>query len=309
MSTSRVYYPHGIYIAGLASFTQISGVRPMHDAEDLIELAAGQPGPQYTGTHQAKPGIPFRTTQLKDLLDLTLVAANHNICKDLSAGNVDLEFKAGSQLNVRLADATLQHIRARMASNAMITWESISARQGGLAEAQVRLACIYNSATGSDPLVFTNTVALSITSAINHLFTLGPIKLNGSFIEGVQEATLDNQVEYEVVLDGGFGFPAYIAIKTYKPRLRFLARDTRVMNTYGTRGTALSALSFFLRKKLESGHEVPDATEEHIKFTATTGTIKVREVGDDSSAEVTVDLKMPAQSTACFEIDTTAAIA
>jgi hypothetical protein len=307
MSTSRVYYPHGIYASTFFTLTQISGLRPMHDAQDLIEWAAGQPGPQFTGTHQATPSVPFRCTQLKDILDVT-IAGNYNISRDLSAGNVDIEFKAGSLLNVRTADATLQHVRARMTENTMFTIESISARQGSLAEAQCRLSPYYNSVSGADPLVFANTVALTIESAIAHLFTLGPIKLNGSFIEGVEEATLDNQVQYEIVHDGGFGFPAYVAIKTYSPRIRFLCRDSRVMNTFGTRGTALSALSMYFRKKLESGHEVPDATEEHIKITSATGTIKARELGDNSAAEVTIDLKQSAQNTAAYVVDTTAAI-
>lgn len=309
MSTSVVFYPHAIYIAGLATLTQLDAVAPMHGFEDLLEFAAGMPGPQYSGTHQGKPGLPFRTTQLKDILDL-VVAGIYNCSRDVSgAGNVDLELKAGDNLNAREADANLLHIRARMQANAMVTVESITARQGGLAEATIRVSCIYKSGTGNDPLVFTNTVALSVTSDVSHLFTLGPVKLNGTLIEGVQEWTLNNNIEYDVVYDGGFGFPAYIGIKRYSPQLSFMSRDARIINTYGTRGTALSALSFWARKKVKSGFEVADATAEHILFTATTGTIKARSLGDNTSAEVTVDMTMADQDTPAYAIDTTAAIA
>lgn len=309
MSTSVVFYPHAIYIAGLASLTQIDSVMPIHGFEDLLEWAAGQVGPMYSGTHQGKPGLPFRTTQLKDILDLC-VAGIYNCSRDVSGdGNVDLELKAGDNLNAREADANLLHIRGRMTANAMVTVESITCRQGGLAEASIRVSCIYKTATGVDPLVFTNTVALSVISDVSHLFTLGPIKLNGSFIEGVQEWTLNNNIEYDVVWDGGFGFPAYCGIKKYAPQLSFMARDARIMNTFGTRGTALSALSFWNRKKVKSGFEVADATEEHIKYTATTGTIKARSLGDNTSAEVTVDMTMADQDTPAYAIDTTAAIA
>lgn len=309
MSTSVVFYPHAIYLAGLASLTQLENVAPMHGFEDLIAWASGQVGPQYTGTHQGQPGLPFITTQLKDILDVC-VAGIYNCSRDLSgSGNVDLEYKAGDNLNAREADANLLHIRARMQANAMVTVESITARQGGLAQANIRVSCVYKSATGADPLVFANTVALSVVSDVSHLFTLGPIKLNGSFIEGVEEWTLDNQIQYEVVHDSGFGFPTYCGIRSYSPKLTFRARDTRIMNTFGTRGTALSALSVWNRKKLMSGFEVADATEEHIKYTATVGTIKARSVGDNAAAEVTVDLRMADQDTPAYAIDTTAAIA
>lgn len=308
MTTSVVYYPHAIIASGIMTLTQISGLQPMHDPEDLVELAAGQVGPLFTGTHQGKPGMTFRTTELKELLD-AVVAGNYSCGRDLSGGNTDVEFKAGDNLNTREADNANLHIRARFQANAMVTVESITARQGSLAEANVRLSSIYKSGTGNDPLVFTNTVALSVTSSIDHLFTLGPVKLNGSFIEGVEETTLDNRIEYEVVFDSGFGFPTYVAIRTYKPQLRFTARDARIMNTFGTRGTALSALSLFWRKKLLSGHQVADATAEHIKLTATDGTIKDRQLGDNTAAEVTVDLHMDDQDTPCYEIDTAAAIA
>lgn len=306
MSTSVVFYPHGIYSSEV-TLTQLESVEPMHGFEDLIAFASGQVGPQYSGTHQGKPGLPLRTTQLKDILDC-VVGGIYNCSRDLSAGNVDLELKAGQRLNAREDDGDALHIRARGQYNAMITVESIRARQGGLAEATVRLSYVYNSATGADPLVFTNTVVISIESDVEHLFTLGPIKLNGSFIEGVEETLLENRIEYEVVHDGGFGFPSYIGIKTYSPRLTFRARDARIMNTFGTRGTALSALSCFWRKKVKSGFEVADATEEHIKLTATTGTIKANSLGDKTSAEVSVDLTMSAQNTPAYSIDTTAAI-
>jgi hypothetical protein len=308
MGTTAVFYPHGLYATGTLTLTQLRNVAPMHNFEDLVELAAGQVGPQFTGTHQAQPGITFGTDQLKDLLD-AMASGRHNAVLDLSAGNVDLELKAGEQLNDREADADELHIRARMEENAMLALESITARQGGTAVANLRLMCIYNATTGNDPLVFTNNVALTITSDIEHLFTLGPVKINGSFVEGVEEMTLDNRNEYEVVFDSGLGFPSYIALKTYKPQLRFTTRNSRAMATYGTKGTAVSALSWWWRKKLRSNINVLDATAEHIGYTATKGTIKPRGLGDNMSPEITIDLEMPSQNSAAYTIDTTSAIA
>lgn len=308
MGTSIVYYPHAIYLGGAITIAQLSEVEPANNFQDLTEFAASEVGPQFTGTHMGAPDIRFSSTQIKDILDACSTA--HGIVGDLSAQEVDLEYKAGANLGARVADATTSHLRMRLTNNAMLCWESITARQGALAEVRCRLATVFNSGSGSDPMVATSGVALGLDSAIAHLFTLGPIKLNGSFVEGVTEATLENNIEYEEVASEGDGFVTYVAIKRYRPVLTFRTRNAAVLSTYGTKGTALSALKFFLRKKLLSGINVSDATAENIGFTGTVGTIKARKISSpEAVAEVTVDLRQSAEGTACYAIDTTEAVA
>src|SRR3989304_3622984 len=86
-----VYYPHAIYAPGIFTITQISDVEPGHNFQDLSEFAAGQVGPQFTGSHMASPDHRFTTTQIKSVLDACDV---YNIAKDLSGTSVDTEFKA-----------------------------------------------------------------------------------------------------------------------------------------------------------------------------------------------------------------------
>lgn len=309
MGTSKVYYPHGIYFTGGATITQISELTPAHEFSDLIEFAAGQVGPSFTGSNQAAPSIRVRSMQLKDVLDL-FAGGDYGISADFSSGNVDIEWKAGLNLAERKADADLEHIRGRLQENCMAVWDTITCQQGQPAEITFRLIPIHVVANG-DPLIFTNSLALTITSAFAHLFTLGPVKLNGTFLTGVESWTLENQIQERIVHSDGDPFPTYAGIDRYMPKLTLRSNNLAYMNTYGTRGTALSALLLYCRKKLASGINVADATEEHIKFTASTGTIKARQAMVDGikMAEITVDLRMSAVDTPAYTVDTTAAIA
>jgi len=312
MSTDIVYYPHAVVAydavpAEIFSLSQISDVEPGHNFQDLTEFIPSLSSPQFTGTHQAAPDNRFTVTQIKSVLD-ACISGNLSIARDLSAGNVDVEYKAGSNLNVRLAGSA---VRARMQENAMLTWESITCRQGQIAEIRCRLAAIYKSSTGNDPLVFTAGLSVAATAGVVALFTQGPVKLNGSFVPGVTDWMLENNIEYEEEASDGDGFITYLGIKRFRPVLTLHTRDASVLATYGTRGTALSAFAAYLRKKLQSNINVADATEENIqigKSGGAVGTIKARKISSPTAvAEVTVQLAYNGQE-ALYAIDTTAAV-
>jgi len=303
-----VYYPHAIIASTVLAnpITVLSDVEPSHNFQDLTEFAAGQVGPQFTGTHMASPDNRFSTPQLKDILDACL-AGDYGIARDLSTTIADIEYKAGDKFGARVADITAAHLRMRMQANAMLSWESLSARQGALAEIRCRIVATFNSATGNDPLMATSAVALSATSAVQQLYTLGPVRLNGTVMEGVQDAQLDNNIDYEECAGDGDAFLSYVGIANYRPVFTFHSRNLLYLDTYGERGTALSSWYWWLKKKVASGINVADATVEHILFSATTGTIKARRIqaGGKPMAEVTVDLTQSAQNVAAFTFDTT----
>lgn len=313
MTTNIVYYPHSVVAysavpAEIFSLSQLSDVEVGHNFQDLTEHVPSLSAPQFSGTHQAAPDNRFTVKQIKSVLD-ACIAGNLSIARDLSAGNVDVEYKAGSNLNVRLAGSA---VRARMQENAMLTWESITCRQGQLAEIRCRLAAIYKSSTGNDPLVFTGGLTVAATVGLQHLFTQGPVKLNGSFVPGVTDWTLDNNIEYEEEASDGDGFLTYLGVKRFRPVLTLHTRDASVLATYGSRGTALTAFKSFLRKKLASNINILDATQENIEIGISGGaggTIKARKISSPTAvAEVTVDLIYNGQE-ALYAIDTTAAVA
>lgn len=308
MPTSVVYYPHAIYLPGGTVLSQLSDVQPAHNFVDLTEFSASQPVPQFSGTMQASPDNRFGSSQVKAILD---VCTDYNIAKDFSGlGNVDLELKAGVNLGVRTPDANLAHIRARGTANTALFWESFTARQGQVVELRCRLVHIFVAASGVDPLVFTNSLALTNASDVAYLFTLGPVKINGTLLNEVEEVTWNNNITYEEVISDGDGFLTYCGVRRTAPTISIKTKDAAAMSLFGTRGTAASAIWVYLRKKLQSQINVADATAEHIKFVGSAGTIKPMNLqsGDNMTQEVMVHLKAAAQNTSPFTVSTISAI-
>jgi hypothetical protein len=312
MPTSVVYYPHAIDLAGAGTLVQISDVTPSHNFQDLTEFAASDPSPSFTGTHMASPDNRFNTSQIKTLLDVVKTGASGklNVVRDLSDGIVLVEFKAGENLGSRLGAADNQGIALSMTSNAGVWWESLRARQGGLAEARARLAAVFLPESGNDPMVPATAQDITGTAAVVSLFTLGKVTINGTVLNGVEEMDWNNNIAYEEVADSGEPFLTYIGTNKIAPVVRFMTNDLSVISTFTTRGKSIdSAVNVYLRKKLPSGINVPDATAEHIRLQGTAGTIKARQAqGSKVMAVVEVAFAVSAQDASPFNVNTAIAI-
>lgn len=308
MTTTNVFYPHAISAdvyqgTNLFQFTDIFDVQPSYNFQDLVEFAASQVGPQFSGTHQASPDNRFGIRQVATLMSVT-IPGDYYIARRLDNHIVDLHYKAGQNLAARYADAATVHFRMRNDRSSMLVLESLSVDQGGLLEARCRLVHIYDGTIGTDPLVPVSGVALTATSTVGNLHTLGPIRLNGTLLKGVTSLRLDNNIVYDEEASHGDSFLTYCGIKNYRPVLTLRTRQTDYLATFGTRGTALSSLSCYFRNKLQSGINEADASPYHILLSNSGyGTIKARGVqGDNSQAEISIDLLQSAQNVAAYSL-------
>ncbi len=309
MSTQKVYYPHGIYFGGGTEITVISDMTPTNGYSDLTEYSASEAGPQFAGTHQAMPDVRFTSQQAGTIFG-QMASAVYDVIKDYSAGDVKIEYKAGQNLGVRIADNGGAHIAGTLAENSALIWESFRVRQGGLVEIQCRLAAIYKASTASDPIVFgADDSNLTITSAVPALFTLGTQKINGTALSGVEELEWNNNIEYEEVFSDGEAFMTYLAVKRMRPVARIMLNDVERYSAFGTRGTNLTDYTCFLRKKSNNNINVADATAEHIKLVATTGSVKAQSIaGSKGMVSLEVAMTSASQGTGPFAITSGVAI-
>lgn len=305
MTTANVYYVHAVKLLS-GTITQLTEATPSYGFTDLVEFASGQTGPQFTGTSQSNPDLNFTSVQLNTVL---AEIDTEGICVDLSGGNVDIEYKKGNPHGTRVADGTAGHLRGRLESNALLYWESIRASQGQNAEIRARLLPVWD--TVNDPIVFTNNVALTATSAANPVYTLGRIDLNGTNIAAVTDLDWNNNIQAEEVADSGEPFISYGAIRTFSPQFTFRSRDTTLLQSYGSRGTTLTSFEVYFRKRSTNLISVADGTAEHIKLSnaSASGLIKARQAtGNDGIVEVFVQLLKPAAGTDPFAINTASTI-
>ncbi|MHC4108845.1 MAG: hypothetical protein ACYSTY_12235 [Planctomycetota bacterium] len=311
MATAAVYYPHVIRVqtggAAYSDITQLTDVIPANNYQDLVEFASGQTAPQFVGSEGTTPDINFTSRQLKTVLDLI---DTESVAMKPKAYPVDVHYKKGDEGGTRVADATAQHLRARMAaSTAMLYLMSISANQGASAELRARLLAIWDGT--NNPVVWTGSLALAATSAATHTYTLGRVDLNGTDLAAVQSVDLQWNVTPEEVADSGEAFITYGGVAQFSPTLVITTRDTNAMVTYGATagGVTLTALECYFRKRDDNLINVADGTAEHIKITATSGLIKGRQAsGLNGSTEIFVQLTKPNATTAPLIINTASAI-
>lgn len=303
MTTSTVYYLHGIN-TGSTFLSQVTEAATATNLADLLEFASGQTGPQFSGSSFAGQDVSFTTRECAALLALLTTA---NCAAALNGGNVDVYYKAGTPFGTRVADATTSHLRMRMASNSLLYINGLRASQGGTAEASARIVPV--SVGGAAPLVPAGSLALAGTSAVNHVYTMGPVKVNGTTLAAVQDIDVQWNVVPDIVADSGDPYFSYVGIASQSPTVTFRTRDTGIIATYAQTGAALSALVVYFRKRSTSGINVADGTAEHIALTASAGTLRVRQVsGMTGVVECQATLIKPNATTDPLTISTTSAI-
>lgn len=302
ISTSHVL--HGVNLGGSTFISQIQSGRPATNVQRLVAESAGLPYPLFTATMGVNPAFTLEATQLKSLLDLTGAVTG---IADLSGGNTDLYFKKVTDLGRRLADATAGHMRFRM-SQAFYALDRITAGHNSEAVASGRVGTTYDGS--NNPLVPAGSTALAGTPVGATHWLAGPVALNTVQLPGVADITIDfGRQVMEMGADGEL-YNTFAACMFYAPVVTIRSYE-HCWATYGLNGTALTAMSLYLRKVGTTGR-VADATAEHIKFTSSTGVIHVEEStgggNEPSMTTVTVQLVSSSASTEPITVDTASAI-
>jgi hypothetical protein len=149
---------------------------------------------------------------------------------------------------------------------------SISARQAGEAALALELFVLWDGSANL-PLIVTPSSALAGVPGLAAVYTLGPIKINGTLMWGVQDLNLDFGLGVQV--DGpcdGELYPRDAHVGRQAPSGGFTTVTAEALTTLGLTGTSITAdVVIFLRKKLQGAGNVPDATAEHIAITFQAG--------------------------------------
>jgi hypothetical protein len=291
MGVSIVHVLHGVKTPN-SFYSQVEDVTPALAANFLTGTPAGLPQPLFAGVKGYKPDIRFGVTQLK-----TLFAECGLFGADLSSGNTDLLYKRVANKATRVADATTQHARFRL-NDAFMYWTSLAAGHQREAKAEARIKPIYDGTNA--PVVPVGNAALAGTPTSAEWFTLGPISINTVALDGVQDITLDLGVKMKELGSDSQAFDSFCAIEEIMPVLTIKGLDISPWATYGVQGTALTALTLYLRRcnnNAASGTAyVPDGTASHIKITATAGLITVDNTTGGGNKEASTGLRIALQA-------------
>ena len=266
MALTKQYYLHGLYLNEATYIPVVSDLTPAANVEYLTEYAGAAVTPSFRGGQSAIPDVTFTTSEIKAILDLCTDGDGVSIA-DFNASQADLLYRRGDNYGSRdaIGDGTALVVRARKPA---MVWTRIEARQGQDGTIQVRLIPTWDGT--NDPLVGVGSQSIGANLNVGVKFTLGPVSINGSGVDGVSGWTLEQGLDLNIKAADGEIFPRFVGLRRSDPVLTVDTPDLDLWETYKVMGTQMTALIAYLRKRAaDTVANVANATAEHIKFTAT----------------------------------------
>jgi hypothetical protein len=178
------------------------------------------------------------------------------------------------------------HDKYTMATGLLLP-RQLSVSQGQ--PAKVTWEAIGVNAAGTTNPVIRATAAMPAITGVTELFTLGPIKINGTSYEGIQDLTVDFGCTERVHVGSGAVYPQLVYLETIAPRVTIKTEDSGLIAVLTTEGVAQGTTDslLYLRKMDKNGKRVGDATPEHICIAVDDGIWKPNEVSGSHPGAVT----------------------
>jgi hypothetical protein len=154
----------------------------------------------------------------------------------------------------------------------MVVPRRLSCAHGQIAKVDFDVVGISSDGT-THPFSLTASQALPTISGVVQQFTLGPVKINGTSYEGIQNLSIDFGVREVLKSAGSMIYPTKGHFEQIAPRVAIQSDDAAVLAALSLSGTAQGATDsvIYLRKCAENGTRVADGTAEHISFTIDDG--------------------------------------
>lgn len=265
MALPRVYYPAAIRLPS-PEITHLSEVSPDRGYQILTESTSGSPNPCFVGVETADPDITFTSRQLKSIID---VCTAKHLARDLSAGTVDLWYKAGKAMEIREDPTTAVHAVARLVTSAMLYWTNLRVTTGTVAEIAARLVTAQRGV--SDPMVWLGAQQLPALSGCQRIFGMGPVRLNGVLLEGVTGWNLATNPVLEPVRSDGSKTNTYQGIRTFHPVVTLASNNLDEITNSSFGGDEFSTLELFLQRYVSTNMFDLPGNNTHIKITLVGG--------------------------------------
>lgn len=284
MSISKLYMLGPVVVAA-GQINQIVDYQPDAGTEVLKHYSDGQSDPNFAAVILQSPRLTFNTTALKRALDIA------GYSPYAIAANADFWFQRIAQGGIRAGGTTSLRIRG---TKGMLVPQQLMCSDKAFARLQMAMAYISTDGTTA-PVTASDAQTLPTITATDQLFTIGPIMINGTEVEGIKDVTVDFGMDLVVEHGSGEAYPTFVGVRTRQPVITFRTTDPTLLASDGyfaAQGATDSTVYF--RKVTKNGTRVANATEEHIKIAIDDGIIHVRAPGggaseDTQMAEVVIE--------------------
>lgn len=214
----------------------------------------------------ARPSLAISTTDLKTFIDkVGLYYAT------VTAGAVFTSYWTKTS-DGGANDAGSVHEK-RVINKGLLAVSQIEADDEDIARLGFGVFATYDGT--NDPIALSANSALGAAGNVTTRFTLGPVELMGTQLEGVQGVTITPGVTVDARRADGFKWPRHSSCRVSGTMIEIRTLDAAAQRTFGIDGTVLSAdgAEVWLRKLGTGAAPVANATSEHIKLTGLKGMV------------------------------------
>ena len=182
--------------------------------------------------------------------------------------------------------------RKALMNKGLAVINSIQASQGQ--EATVNIMVYVDGDGTNEPFVLSDSVAVPAYAAGREVWTLGPVELNGTLVEGIQSVNVDfGNVPMRITSDGQV-INDFTSLDQ-APVVNIETNDLASFDAFTQAGEAIaSTVEIWFRKKAIGGGNVADATATHIKLTINAGMITPADFSGSQGAPYTNNLQITA---------------
>jgi hypothetical protein len=239
MSVSKLWVPYAVKLntktlAGSdVLLDQVQNFAVNTAVNHALMASDGQVDPTFVAVLNQTPGISFGSTAIATILAACGISGTI-IDSDVTYPGMECWFQAMDEGGTRKGASS--HLMMTVNEGILVP-RTIQANQDGVATIELE-AVITHDGT-NDPIVIADSQSLSGSPAVSEAFTCGPVKINGTTLEGIQSITFDPGIQVHPQGGDGQVWPTFCGIMSRRPSIRILGRGspTGRPNTSRSRST------------------------------------------------------------------------
>lgn len=278
MSVAEQFHAYNIGLYDSNVFTQVLDPQPSAELQEILERGTGSTEPGLLAVGDRSPALTFGTNDLATWASVfTGAYGSDNETKYAIApqsGASVIRYQKTLSGSTRLAAGGTSHLVQTFRSS-VATWSSLSADQGGNASVRMRLTSVYDGS--NEPISIAASQALAGGTTPVSLYTLGSIKLNGTFVSGVMSSSVEPGTNLQVLFSDGLDMPTFAYVSDVGWVVTFTTNTISLQQSLGYH-FAITALLVYYRRRTPNGRNYADNASQHLKFTFTNGLAYINRV-------------------------------
>lgn len=272
MAITNIFTLREIVLTGVTGNMLQVTQRSLSPGYSLItNNASGDPAPSFTAVMDSKPSIGWTTTEIGRVFTNVNYQTGLAVGSDQTCTAADFYFSKASDRGTRQTGSTKMKVAT---TRGLIIPKSLSVRQGGEATVSLEYFNTTTDGTTSPWTISTGQAAGVSVPDADQKYTLGPVTINGTQVNGVQGWSIDFGIQYELVYaDGGY-YPLFCWITETHPVIKIDTNDPVNLSTFGILGTRISSTTKLYLTKIDGASgvtRIANGSSVHVCFTAASG--------------------------------------